>query len=62
MLIIVTAVGMATLMRALGKSMTFYTHTLNVVWLYLLPGIAAVILFHLAIKKRVLLVSPHSRS
>ena len=37
-IIVATSVGMAVFLGALGRELSYYTHTLNIVWLFVLPS------------------------
>ncbi|GFR83103.1 endoplasmic reticulum metallopeptidase 1 [Elysia marginata] len=49
--IVATSLGMAALLGAAGRELSYYTHNLNIVWLFILPPITTAISFHLILKK-----------
>lgn len=51
MIIICTSLGMAAILGAAGRELSYYTHNLNIVWLFILPSVTTVIFFHLLLKK-----------
>jgi hypothetical protein len=48
---VVTVVLVALLMTSLGRRMSWYTHTFNMIGLYVCPAITANVLVHLTAKK-----------
>ena len=56
-IIVATSVGMAVFLGALGRELSYYTHTLNIVWLFVLPPVTAAISFHVVLQKYVFKVS-----
>ncbi|XP_050400942.1 endoplasmic reticulum metallopeptidase 1 [Patella vulgata] len=50
-LIIITCVVIALLLTMLGREMSWFTNTLNLIWLYILPSITIVLTLHWILRK-----------
>ncbi|KAK7484073.1 hypothetical protein BaRGS_00024685 [Batillaria attramentaria] len=49
--LLLTAVAMALMMTWIGRDMSYFTYPFNIVWLFVLPSVAAAISFHLLLKR-----------
>ncbi|KAI8773749.1 endoplasmic reticulum metallopeptidase 1 [Biomphalaria glabrata] len=53
LIIVLAPLAIACFLSAIGRSLSYYTYNLNVVWIFMLPSVTAALAFHLVLKRTV---------
>lgn len=48
---LVVPMAVAFFLTWIGRSLSYYTNSLNIVWLFILPSVTAIMAFHTVMKK-----------